>query len=153
MNGRVTRTAFLLLIFSVMTSIGNFLCMQYGQHQVRSPAYKVHIVNVQNLIFTICKCTKSMPSFSIREGICGHLLRCSDSSSVYPLMTFSVHCPAIKPRFALIRRTMQEEFVKRSSFYEFFVYELYEFMHNIRYNMYIVEYVTNIIIVYFIELA
>ena len=41
MNGRVTRTAFLLLIFSVMTSIGNFLHLQYGQQQVQSPAYKM----------------------------------------------------------------------------------------------------------------
>ena len=40
-NGRVTQTAFLLLIFSVMTSIGNFLHLRYGQQQVQSPAYKV----------------------------------------------------------------------------------------------------------------
>ena len=39
MNGRVTRTAFQLRIFSVMMSIGSFLRMRYGQQRVQSSTY------------------------------------------------------------------------------------------------------------------
>ena len=55
---------------------------------------------------------------------------------------------------------MREKFVNRgsvstkfyNSYYRYYII-IYVFIHNIMYNMSIVEYITNIYMIYFIELA
>ena len=75
MNGRVTRTAFQLLIFSLMMSIGNFLRMRYGQQRVQSPTYIQSVIMPRISYSLFINVQKHAVFFHEGGNLCGHLLR------------------------------------------------------------------------------